>query len=90
MDAQTILIVVFAILNVIAFAMYGSDKRKAIRDTHRTPEKALLTVSLFAPWGAIPGMNVFRHKTRKPKFKLVYLFAVIHVIIAAILILRPF
>lgn len=76
-----IIILLFAVLNVIVFAMYGIDKYKAIKGKWRTPEKTLIGAGAIAPWGAIIGMNLFNHKTRKAKFKVVYLFAVIHIAI---------
>lgn len=77
----TIVILIFAVLNVIVLAMYGIDKYKAIKGKWRTPEKTLIGAGAIAPWGAIIGMNLFNHKTRKAKFKVVYLFAVIHIAI---------
>ena len=41
-------------------------------------------------FGAAAGMQLAHHKTNKAKFKLVYLFLVIHVIVIAVLILKPF
>ena len=86
MDATVIAVVVAAVLNLIVFFMYGSDKKKAKRGDWRTPERTLIIGGLIAPWGAILGMQYFRHKTNKPKFKLNYLFAVLHIAIAALLI----
>ena len=77
-------ILIFAVLNIIAFAIYGIDKYKAVKDKWRTPEKTLIGIAAIAPWGAILGMNLFNHKTRKAKFKLVYIFAIIHLIIVAL------
>jgi len=86
MDTTVIAVVVAAVLNLIVFLMYGSDKKKAKRGDWRTPERTLIIGGLIAPWGAILGMQYFRHKTNKPKFKLNYLFAVLHIAIAALLI----
>ncbi len=86
MDTTVIAVVVAAVLNLIVFFMYGSDKKKAKRGDWRTPERTLIIGGLIAPWGAILGMQYFRHKTNKPKFKLNYLFAVLHIAIAALLI----
>ena len=86
MEAAVIAIIIAVILNVAAFFMYGADKKKAKRGEWRTPEKTLILGGLIAPWGAILGMQYFRHKTNKPKFKLNYLFAVLHIVIAAVLI----
>ena len=86
METAVIAIIIAVILNVVVFFMYGADKKKAKRGEWRTPEKTLILGGLIAPWGAILGMHYFRHKTNKPKFKLNYLFAVLHIVIAAVLI----
>lgn len=86
METAVIAIIIAVILNVVVFFMYGADKKKAKRGEWRTPEKTLILGGLIAPWGAILGMHYFRHKTNKPKFKLNYLFAVMHIVIAAVLI----
>lgn len=78
-------LIVYIVLNVISFAMYVWDKHKARNDQWRTPEKTLLVAALIAPWGATVGMKAAHHKTRKLKFKLVYVFLVLHIIILAYL-----
>jgi len=71
MDATTILIVVFAIWNIIVFAMYGIDKIKAKRNKMRISEKTLILVAaLMGALGALLGMLAFRHKTQHLKFKI--------------------
>lgn len=79
-------LIVYVILNVIAFAMYVWDKHKAKNDQWRTPESTLLIAALIGPWGAVAGMRLARHKTRKLKFKLVYVFLVLHIVILAYLV----
>ena len=79
-------IAVALVLNVIVFFMYGSDKKKAEKKQWRTPEKTLILGGLVAPWGALLGMSHFRHKTQKAKFKLNYLFAILHIVAAIVLI----
>ena len=59
------------IVNVAAFFMYGIDKRKAINDKWRIPEKVLLGMSVIGgAVGSFLGMVIFHHKTRKWKFML--------------------
>lgn len=59
------------IMNAAAFFLYGMDKRKAIRNKWRIPEKTLLGVAFFGgSIGALVGMRVFHHKTKHWKFKL--------------------
>lgn len=74
-------LIVYVVLNVIAFAMYVWDKHKAKTDQWRTKESTLLIAALLGPWGAVAGMKFARHKTQKLKFKLVYVFLVLHIII---------
>lgn len=53
--------------------LYWSDKRKARADTWRTPENVLHAVELAGGWpGALLAQQVFRHKTRKVSFQLVF------------------
>jgi uncharacterized membrane protein YsdA (DUF1294 family) len=80
----TFLIAGYVILNVISFILFGTDKRKAVKDRYRIRESTLLISALFGPFGALAGMKVFRHKTRKTKFKLVYLFLIIHLVLIAL------
>lgn len=55
--------------NVIAFALYGADKFRAIHRKWRIPEATLLLIALLGGGvGAFFGMQVFRHKTKKKKF----------------------
>jgi uncharacterized membrane protein YsdA (DUF1294 family) len=54
----------------------------ARRGDRRISEKSLLLLALLGPFGALAGMRWFRHKTRKMKFKLVPLFAIVHVLLA--------
>ena len=86
MEILVIAIIVAAILNVIVFLMYGADKKKAVKKEWRTPESTLILGGLIAPWGAILGMHLFSHKTQKPKFKLNYVFAVVHIAVSVALI----
>lgn len=67
--SQTILLIYIALANLIAFFMYGIDKRRAIKDKWRIPEKKLLLAALFGgAFGALWGMILFHHKTKKAKF----------------------
>ena len=61
----------FIVINLLTFLLYGLDKYKAIRQEWRIPERALLLMA-FVGWafGALSAMRIFRHKTRKGRFKL--------------------
>lgn len=64
-----LLCALLAVLNVATFVVYGVDKRRAIRGEWRVPEATLLALSAaFGALGALLGMYVFHHKTRKPRF----------------------
>ena len=67
-------------VNVIAFILYGLDKKYAREGRWRIPEKTLLGISLIGgAAGAWIGMQTFRHKTKHMSFRtLVPLFAVVH------------
>lgn len=85
MNSIAIEMAVYILLNVLAFGMFLWDKRKAQEDKWRTKESTLLLCALLGPWGAVAGMKVARHKTRKIKFKLVYVFLLVHIAIIAYL-----
>lgn len=58
-------------VNLIAFALMGIDKKRAIRKDWRIPERTLfLSAILGGSLGAILGMQVFRHKTKHWYFQL--------------------
>lgn len=67
-------------VNVIAFILYGLDKKYAREGRWRIPEKTLLGIVLIGgAAGAWIGMQTFRHKTKHMSFRtLVPLFAVVH------------
>ncbi len=81
MSPTIIALIVYVIINLITMAMYFSDKSKAQKGEWRTKESTLLAWSAIGPFGAVAGMEMARHKTRKAKFKLVYVFLFIHVLI---------
>ncbi|WP_347862609.1 DUF1294 domain-containing protein [Salimicrobium sp. PL1-032A] len=70
-----------AIMSVWTFIVMGWDKWKARRRASRVAEKTLFLLAVFggAP-GGVAGMFIFRHKTRKKKFLIVFpLFALIEI-----------
>ena len=81
MNVTLIVLGVYVLLNILSFGMFIWDKHKAKNDQWRTPESTLILSALLGPFGATTGMKLARHKTQKLKFKLVYIFLVIHVII---------
>jgi len=60
-----IALLIFAVLSLLAFVLYGADKRKAKRNEWRIPEKTLLLTSfLGGALGGLAAMQLFRHKTK--------------------------
>lgn len=65
------LVAYMAIINVVAFAAFGVDKSRARRGAWRIPEITLMLLAVAGgSAGALVGMRVFRHKTRKPLFSI--------------------
>lgn len=80
------ILLIYLVLNLIALLMYRADKKKAEKNQYRTSENTLLLAALIGPFGAYAGMKKYHHKTRKMKFKLVFVFMALHIIIAALVI----
>lgn len=63
----------YGLVSVVTFCLYWSDKRKAQNDSWRTPEKILHAMELAGGWpGALVAQQVFRHKTRKVSYQVVF------------------
>ena len=59
-----------AIINIVAFAAFASDKRRAIQHVSRIPEKTLLRLAILGGTsGAMAAQQLLRHKTRKEPFR---------------------
>ena len=59
------------LINAAAFVLMLADKRKALKNRWRIPERTLFLSALFGgSIGALLGMYTFRHKTRHLKFTL--------------------
>lgn len=67
-------------VNVVTFAYYAHDKARARRGGRRVPEAVLHGLALAGGTaGAYAGMSLFRHKTLKPGFRLLFwVIAVMH------------
>ena len=77
---KLILLLLIAV-NLVSFALYGLDKLKAKKGLWRIRESTLLLVAaLGGSLGALLGMEVFRHKTKHWKFRiLVPVFLMLHI-----------
>lgn len=66
-----LIIIIFAVMNLIGFITCFKDKRAAVKHGWRVPEKTLFLIGLL--WGAIgtfAAMLIFRHKTKHWYFML--------------------
>ena len=76
------------LLSLVAFLLYGWDKRAAKRRGRRVPERVLLIVALLGGWpGAALAQRLFRHKTRKASFLSAFVGVVV---LNALLVLLAF
>ncbi len=80
----------FIIINIIAYLVMWRDKRHAIKNQWRTPEKTLFTFALLGGFlGIYSAMNTFRHKTKKWYFKYgIPIIGIVYLILAGYIILR--
>lgn len=69
---------ILIIWNIIVFAIYGIDKRKSIKGKWRIKEATLIILAfIMGGLGALLGMSVFHHKTKKLKFKILVPLALV-------------
>ncbi|SHM67104.1 Uncharacterized membrane protein YsdA, DUF1294 family [Pseudomonas asturiensis] len=72
--------VVIGVMSLLAFLLYRHDKLQAGKGGQRTPENVLHATELLGGWpGALLAQQVFRHKTRKVSFQVVFwLIVLVH------------
>ncbi len=59
-------VIYLVMINIAAFCMYGIDKSAAIKQKQRIPNRVLLGMAVIGgSAGALAGMYMFRHKTKK-------------------------
>lgn len=64
--------IALAVMNGLTFVIFGFDKWMATTRGWRVPEAVLWTLAaLGGSIGALVGMHVFRHKTKKLSFQIV-------------------
>jgi uncharacterized membrane protein YsdA (DUF1294 family) len=74
-------VLIYAGLNVLAFAVFFHDKLMAMLNRRRISENLLLLLAVLGPVGALIAMAGFRHKTRHVIFFLVTVFAFLHLLV---------
>ena len=83
---QIIILSYLVAINLIAFVLYGIDKKRAIRNEHRIRESVLLWIArLGGAIGSWLGIKIFRHKTKHTKFRVVVPLWMIIWIVAVVL-----
>jgi len=66
-------VAVYPLMSLIAFALYGYDKKQARAQGQRTPEKLLHAAELLGGWpGGLVAQQALRHKTRKFSYQMVF------------------
>ena len=85
-----ILLVYLLLINALGFLLMLVDKYKAKRNLWRIPEKALMGIAAIGgSFGAIAGMNLFRHKTKHAKFYIgLPVILAIQIILVYLLVLK--
>lgn len=72
------------IINILTFAVFGIDKRKAVKGRFRISELTLFVLSLLGgSLGGFIAMHTFHHKTKKWYFK----FGIPLILIAQVLLI---
>lgn len=68
----------YAMASLLTFIAYGIDKQAAGKDRRRIPENRLHLFEVLGGWpGALLAQQVFRHKTRKVSYQVVFWLAVL-------------
>ena len=64
------ILIYLAVINIVAFFLYGIDKWKARHDKWRVTEARLLWIAVAGgSIGALLGMKIWHHKTKHAKFR---------------------
>ena len=72
------IVIYLIIINFISFILFFIDKKKALKDKWRIKESTLhLSSFLGGALGSIVAMKMFHHKTKKIKFGIITILALI-------------
>lgn len=78
MDYNKYILIYFIAINLFSFILFFLDKRKAKKDKWRIKESTLhFTSFLGGSIGSISAMLMFHHKTKKLKFCIITVLALI-------------
>ncbi|MES2625676.1 MAG: cold shock and DUF1294 domain-containing protein [Pseudomonadota bacterium] len=77
-QVPTIVALAYAAMSVLALLLYGVDKYASMNNRWRTQESTLHMVGLAGGWpGALFAQDLFRHKSKKAEFQVVFWVTVI-------------
>ncbi len=66
-------LLIYVVASVVTFALFGLDKRAAVRGRRRVPEASLHMLELFGGVpGSLLGQHLFRHKRAKGRYQIVF------------------
>ncbi len=78
MEATVYLWYYYGVINLFLLILMGVDKRCAIKQKRRIPERTLLLLSLAGGGlGGFLGMVFFHHKSRKGYFAVVFIISIV-------------
>jgi uncharacterized membrane protein YsdA (DUF1294 family) len=70
--------IAYTVCSLLSVGLYAHDKSKAQRDVWRTPESTLHILDLLGGWpGGLIAQRIFRHKTRKISFQIIFWLSVL-------------
>jgi len=83
-------IALFLILNLITFGVYGIDKLRARLNLARISEKTLLALAIAGgSVGAVFAQKLFRHKTRKFRYRIWMILSIQFIVFELLWYLSP-
>lgn len=84
-----LVLAIYLFANFFVVLLYGYDKRQAVLSSRRLSERMLLLSAIIAPFGALFGMVMFRHKTWNLKFViLVPVFTALQAMFIVLILIR--
>lgn len=70
---MNLILIYFIVINAFTFICFGYDKSLARKNKRRIPERNLfILVAIGGTIGGFLGMYIFKHKTHKTSFKLMF------------------
>ena len=77
-QASFLILYAYITFSLVTFLIYGWDKSAAKKNHWRTPENNLHFLSLIGGWpGALMAQEIFRHKSKKQPFRMIFWLTII-------------